>query len=284
MQPATPVITGSHAYFGLIKSWLDHCDEHDDCRAANKSSREMPKRLLDVRGSENGVLVLRCSDTVDSHETEYVALSHRWPQYDPHTKAIICTHAGNYALRQGGFSVDLLPESFRYAVETTRQLGKGFLWVDVLCIIQSLDDVETKDWKQESKRMELVYANAYCTLALHQTLGNPFHQRSTHAHVDFNTSKGQLRVSNHVDDFEAEIDRSELSGRGWVMQERLLSRRSVHFGPDQTYFECGSGIRCQNFARLKPRYGASTHHQIISSCFRVTKSRKQYRAEKLLPH
>jgi hypothetical protein len=46
-------------------------------------------------------------------------------------------------------------------VEVTRALGIQFLWIDSLCIIQ--DDPE--DWERESKRMEKVFASAYCTIA-----------------------------------------------------------------------------------------------------------------------
>lgn len=35
------------------------------------------------------------------------------------------------------------------------------------------------------------------------------------------------------------------------MQERVLSRRTIHFSANQTYFECGTGVYCENLTRLE---------------------------------
>jgi hypothetical protein len=161
----------------------------------------------------------------------------------------------NLEHRQQAFALKLLPTAFRHAVEITRQLGRRYLWIDSLCIVQSLDDSETDDWQEESKRMEMVYANAFCTLAMHSKYSpdhGPLDNRPVKAHIEFDTSKGPLLLSNYIDNFETEVNRSDLSERGWVMQERILSRRTIHVGLEQTYFECGSGIRCQDFALIKP--------------------------------
>lgn len=37
-----------------------------------------------------------------------------------------------------------------------------------------------------------------------------------------------------------------LSTRGWTLQERLLSPRTIHYARDQLYFECESGIRSED--------------------------------------
>lgn len=34
------------------------------------------------------------------------------------------------------------------------------------------------------------------------------------------------------------LDRSPLNARGWCLQERILSRRIIHFASDQMYWEC----------------------------------------------
>jgi hypothetical protein len=39
-------------------------------------------------------------------------------------------------------------------------------------------------------------------------------------------------------DWNREIDESPLIARAWVMQERLLAPRVLHFGRDQLYWEC----------------------------------------------
>ena len=38
--------------------------------------------------------------------------------------------------------------------------------------------------------------------------------------------------------------------RAWVLQERALSRRTIHFSKGQTYWECGSIVRCANLDQM----------------------------------
>jgi len=42
------------------------------------------------------------------------------------------------------------------------------------------------------------------------------------------------------------LEQSALNQRGWVFQERALSRRLLHFMGSQVYWECQSGIACQS--------------------------------------
>src|SRR6266542_1322775 len=41
-----------------------------------------------------------------------------------------------------------------------------------------------------------------------------------------------------LSDFRRGVDRVILNTRGWVLQERLLSRRILHFGAEMIYWEC----------------------------------------------
>lgn len=41
--------------------------------------------------------------------------------------------------------------------------------------------------------------------------------------------------------FPTNIETSYLSDRGWIFQERVLSRRILHFGKDQMFWECNDG-------------------------------------------
>lgn len=59
-----------------------------------------------------------------------------------------------------GIPWELLPTTFRDAIQVTKGLGIRYLWIDSLCIIQD-DDV---DWKEESSKMASIYQNSFLTI------------------------------------------------------------------------------------------------------------------------
>lgn len=246
---------GSSEYFRILQAWLDHCDENHDCMSGRIKKADLPKRVLDTRLADEGYTIIKDTSLLETQECDYIAFSHRWGDYTADEKERICTHDGNLARRQHLFSIDVLPVAFQHAIVYANRLGVRYLWIDSLCIIQSLDGRETADWKAESRRMEHVYANAICTLAIHGTYDiadGPLHRQTKRSFIRANTSKGVLLSADQVDDFLNEIEKSNLSSRGWVVQERVLSRRILHCGTEQTYFACGQGVRCENFAFIKP--------------------------------
>ena len=140
-----------------------------------------------------------------------------------------------------------LPLTFQHTVILARKLLVRYIWIDSLCIIQdSLDD-----WQRESSKMTEVYSNSWLNIAASDSSsgdGGLFRQRSPltinpcritakwnegHPHV-FNIS----RKHNHL----ADIIRSSLNTRAWVLQERLLAKRTVHFCRRQIYWECGCSL------------------------------------------
>ena len=42
----------------------------------------------------------------------------------------------------------------------------------------------------------------------------------------------------YLDDWRNDIEKSQFHKRGWVLQERLLAPRVLHFGKRQVYWEC----------------------------------------------
>lgn len=49
------------------------------------------------------------------------------------------------------------------------------------------------------------------------------------------------------------VSKSPLSTRGWVVQERLLSRRNLHFTPQEVFFECNQHAVCERFPDELPK-------------------------------
>ncbi|KAK5657551.1 hypothetical protein OQA88_3124 [Cercophora sp. LCS_1] len=53
------------------------------------------------------------------------------------------------------------------------------------------------------------------------------------------------------DDFHGDVESGSLNRRAWVLQERALSARTIHFTSSQAYFECGHGVRCETLTRVR---------------------------------
>lgn len=238
--------------FALLNFLIHHCDEVHDCMAVPKhaeSPAELPTRVIDV--GRDDAEPIRLIET--SHELavtgRYIALSHRWGDLSRAQRC--CTYADNIAQRKVRIEYDTLPASFQDAVRVTRALGVRYLWIDSLCIVQE----DAKDWAAQAGRMEDVFSHAYCTIAASSAasslVGFLGHRRPRDA-IKLSTPGGApLYLAEHIDDFRADVENSVLSSRGWVLQERALSRRTIYFTSTQVYWECGNGVVCETLTQLR---------------------------------
>ena len=188
----------------------------------------------------------------ENEAVKYTALSHRWGVHPPSkTDPRFCTTDDNVDARLNGFTLSELPKTFRDAVRVTRELEIDYLWIDSLCIIQW----NSEDWKREADRMEDVFASAYCTIAATSAADSDagFLARNTSTeYIRVQDSAGnEVCVCTHMDDFKNDVEQAELNKRAWVMQERILSRRTIHFSANQTYWECGEGVYCENLTIMR---------------------------------
>ena len=103
--------------------------------------------------------------------------------------------------------------------------------------------------------MEKVFSLAYCTIAatsaVHSKAGFLKRNISTEYVLVQDTSGRRFYICTGMDDFNNDIEKAQLNTRAWVMQERVLSRRTIHFSANQIYWECGEGVYCENLTRLK---------------------------------
>ncbi|KAE8342165.1 hypothetical protein BDV24DRAFT_162716 [Aspergillus arachidicola] len=140
----------------LIRIWLRSCDQdHPDCRA--DSSNHHPSRVISVREDDANrlqLLELECG-------VEYVALSYCWDKNSYEQKPYLTTDENFQSRKDKGFNYNDLPKLFQDVITVTRELGKRYLWIDALCIIQG----NKEDWEKEGTKMEHIFASAYCTLA-----------------------------------------------------------------------------------------------------------------------
>ncbi|RFU29281.1 hypothetical protein B7463_g7054, partial [Scytalidium lignicola] len=256
--------------FALLRAWLQWCDEHtrckyDDHEHDNEPREGLPTRLLYVgnpNSSDYNPDVLRLVSSQQIGAGKYVALSHCWGELKPNEVPRYCTTQENIGDRQVGFGIADLPLTFRDAVMVARGLEVQYLWIDSLCIIQGKDG----DWEQESKRMEDVYTSAYCTVAATSAVDSNagFLKRnisSEYVYVQDDSGR-RVYVCTDLADFDKEVEGRPLNTRAWVMQERLLSRRTIHFGDSQVYWECGEGVYCEDLTQLKSTKGKKKHFML----------------------
>ena len=149
-----------------------------------------------------------------------------------------------------------LAKVVRHAIMVAAWAAVDYLWVDSLCIIQDDED----DWQRESTRMDAVYRHATCNIAATGYVNGSFGLFSDTIRRPFvvTLSKPVLRDESDflpagsyalvdLDMWTRSVEEAPLNRRGWVVQERFLSPRTVHFGIDQMFWECRELAACEVF-------------------------------------
>ncbi|TGJ86726.1 hypothetical protein E0Z10_g2075 [Xylaria hypoxylon] len=258
----------SSKYFELLRAWIRNCNNgHRDC--CHRSDMALPTRVLDVgsREDSNSLCLYR---TKPNQTGKYITLSHRWG--DPKAHPTFCTYHCNVNSFLSGIAFDELPKTFQDAVTVTRALGIRYLWIDSLCIIQSHQGCSdacgrSNDWVTEAPAMGKYYSSSYLTIAATSAQGSSYGFLGPRPDMPYVALMDQgssgphqhpLYICEAIDDFHSHVDLAELNHRGWVFQERALSRRTIHFAAKQTYWECGgdnsgSGgeVRCETLAQMQ---------------------------------
>ncbi|KAH6682180.1 hypothetical protein F5X68DRAFT_172126 [Plectosphaerella plurivora] len=246
--PTLPPSNSTEQY-KLLRYWLNVCDtehHHERGRNEEQQSLEMPTRLVYVGDSQ-----LRLETSNHSH-VRYTALSHRWGDGPP-----FCTLSSNLDELRKKIPFELLPRNFQDAICVTRALRLSYLWIDSLCIIQENEE----DWRREAARMGQVFSNAYCAIAASSATSSVqgFLSRPEQPPL-FATLSGpentRLFVSECLENFHHDVESAPLNTRGWVFQERVLSRRTLHFTKNQVYWECGNGVHSERLIKLTNPHAA----------------------------
>ena len=210
----------------------------------------------------------------------YVTLSHCWGSI-----AFQTLTRESYTSFQDGILISSLTKTFQDAITIARRLTVRFLWIDSLCIIQN--EPSLTDWLYEATRMYEVYTHA--TLNISATGSNSatsglFSRRDPsllHTHslslcldpfqwTQIQPRSSQPLMSYTIIDFflwRASLAEAPLHKRGWVVQERLLAQRVLHFGSNQLFWECASLDACESFPSTVPpilKIGANTSFKSLN--------------------
>ena len=226
----------------LLRYWIGECTtKHLYCGSGKTAF--VPFRLIYIKSAEPNPILRIHQTSPDDRGLHYLALSHCWGDPQRITKLTM----KDLAQYGNDLPFTSLPRTFQDAVHVTLGLGLRYLWIDSLCIIQDSGE----DWARESASMAAVYENALCTIAA---------AGATDAHGGCFATRDPLRMAKcRLSDSgrdgsciiasgrgsaspAAVISRSPLASRAWVLQERLLSKRMIHFGAQAVYWTCIQGL------------------------------------------
>ncbi|KAK0612121.1 heterokaryon incompatibility protein-domain-containing protein, partial [Immersiella caudata] len=226
----------SHSF---IKAKLNDCIANHALCAAAAGSGFLPTRILEIlphktRVSPAAVRLVNGRQVTGM----YATLSHCWG------RAPICrlltTNHGDF---ERGVDLTTLPTTFRQTVGVAYFLGIPCIWIDLLCIVQN----SATDWEAESAAIAKVYGQALVNIAAassSDSRGGLFFDRDPDAVQPFTVytpGSGTLGEGWYTwkdDSRWSRLGQEPLHRRGWVLQERPLSPRTIHFAKSEIFWHC----------------------------------------------
>ncbi|TGO32263.1 hypothetical protein BHYA_0334g00100 [Botrytis hyacinthi] len=244
------------------------CQEtHELCNSASiseKTSHYLPTRLIDVKCDPPRLIL---SPNVEP-ASSYATLSHCWGKAQ-----ILTLTTKNLEAFQQGLPISHLSKTFQDTIDVGKRLLRDFnvryLWIDSLCIIQD----SKLDWENEAPRMSQVYGNAFCCIAASAATDGSkglFSPRNSMVDdvLSINLDRAKYpRLSSPVritllnkDKWLQIIREAPLNQRGWVVQERALTRRTLQFFDGELMWKCQQLMASESFS-------------VISSCLKTSDDR-----------
>jgi Heterokaryon incompatibility protein (HET) len=209
-----------------------YCSYHGAQSSASEQP-PLPTRVIDV-GSLGSTEEPRLLETKNKSGA-YATLSHCWGASQP-----LVTTKDTFKERQQRLPLRDLPKTFQDAVLLARGLRIRYLWIDSLCIIQD----DAKDWQREAAKMASVYYGAHINFAASSANGcyeGCLYECPPALHLGPN-----LFARHGFGPFRSKEEAFPLNSRGWILQESVLSRRTIHLARNQVYWECCSHEECED--------------------------------------
>lgn len=189
---------------------------------------------------------------------QWVSLSHRWGRDE-----FLTTTTKNLKKHLQSIAWHELPRRFQDAIILTRKLGFRYLWIDSLCIIQD----SKEDWIAESSKMGTVYKHSTLNLAaghpgtsefgiMAERIPETAYSTSFPPLDDIrftypSTSTGLVQRVG-VQQFPKggvfsanDKDSNILVSRGWILQESVLSPRTITWTKEQMTWQCRTCVSAE---------------------------------------
>ncbi|PQE07998.1 heterokaryon incompatibility protein [Rutstroemia sp. NJR-2017a BVV2] len=256
---------------GLAYRWFLSCRAcHQSCGWLIEEPKWAPTRLLDIGNVGDSQWKLHISAEEALNAPNYMTLSHCWGSSN-----LIKLTRLSFSDFLCGKPITELPTTFRDAITVARRFSIRYIWIDSLCIIQD----SPEDWRKESSRMHKVYAHSVCNIVAADSRGPEdglFRTRDA-AHVqvfELQPEWTDYPKTNFIvwDDgaLSRDLLESPLYKRGWVLQERFLSPRLLHFGEQQIFWRCQKLNASENFPQGIP---LREYHVDLQELRNITQSR-----------
>ncbi|KAI1295944.1 heterokaryon incompatibility protein-domain-containing protein [Xylaria venustula] len=240
LKPIRSTHTGSEESWTQVEKWFNRCTEtHASCHIHTVAIPigKCPTRLIHVEATSISGVRLCETSNLTCLDLTYATLSHCWGGVVP-----IRLLGENYDQFHEEIPWDKLPQTFKDAIQVTRNLNIRYLWIDSLCIIQNNSD----DWVKEASDMGQVYRNSHLNIAAAAALDAAcglFYPRSMFSIVPCTISirrRGELKriATSYSSELESYSNDLVLLNRAWVFQEWLLSPRILVFGKKELYWIC----------------------------------------------
>ena len=225
--------TSSPAVVDWVQTQLGRClGTHSRCRLLEDPV--FPTRLVSVKAFNDCPDVVLVHSSEVSSSSKYIALSHCWGKY----KMQCLTTASTYDQQLRRIPWQSLTRSFQDAVDFTRRLGIGYIWIDSICIVQG----DKADWLREARNMLSIYKNALATIVnVHAEDGSKglYWQNVGRKPV-------QRRLATFHSWFLPHLPpEAPAFTRAWCYQERLISPRVVYFTREEVLWECFTETACE---------------------------------------
>ncbi|ORY70464.1 uncharacterized protein BCR38DRAFT_504044 [Pseudomassariella vexata] len=234
--------------FELLRDWIRLCDGNHECyriQESPTSALKISTRVIDVGTKDDPRL--RLIEPADNLRDKFIALSHCWGKVTKDLR--ICTEEGNIKQFRNNINLSRLPRTFQDAVIVTRASESGISGSIPFASYRTMkatENLKLRKWKT-------TYSSAYVTIAATsaKSSGEGFLiGRPSRYYATVSTPSGPLHLAEAIDNFQADVERGILNTRAWVLQERALSRRTIHFTATQVYWERRRGVHCETLAQL----------------------------------
>ncbi|OTA65349.1 HET-domain-containing protein [Hypoxylon sp. EC38] len=260
--------TDSPKTWSTISTWMRNCSWlHDRCKSGAEGNNYKPTRLLEINYPESihskspPTFQLVNGDSCPQGSS-YIALSYRWGNKPLEETFRLLKWTSPWLEKPN--TIDFLPKTFRDAMKIAHRFRIRYLWIDRLCIFQD----SAEDWREEAGRVQEVYRNAsFCISALsaEDDEGGCFFSRIPELVAPTAVTLGGMEKPFRADledtAWRTAFQDEPLIRRGWVLQERLMSPRTIHFGKKQVFWECSELHACEThpegFSMFKPVIGSS---------------------------